>query len=552
MKRKILSFALVLMMFLTMIIPAMTVMADFAGRSGPGEITINAPTNLSIDGQTFTLYQIFELKQYKDSKGNASYIYQTTPPFEDFRFTYNSIVYKLADFFKLPPSDVDYPNPISNIKVYLNAADEIALTTALKAYIESNPAGLNAYKETYTSTDPDQLVIDDLPLGYYMIFGGGKNAADPNGDGDEGNDQITSLCILTTTDPETEVTLKADAPELDKDVFNHTKNDWDKWTDVEIGDIVDFQLTATIPNLRGYTSYTYNVHDKMSAGLTFDPTSVVVEIDGEVFTDYTLVTTGLTDGCTFEIRFNGTAILRDYRNGANVVITYSAMLNGDAVIGAPGNLNDAQLEYSNDLYDNTSKGRTPWKRVKVYTFEIDVEKWYQDAVTGKTPLGGAEFELYRGEETTPIKLFKIDDNTYRLATSKDAVTTDSFVTPADGNIKIKGLDEGTYYLEEIKAPEGFNLLDTRIEVKVVHNAPKAGEYEIQYRTVPSSKTVVVEYLTGTISIENKGGIKFPETGGIGRTIFYIAGTILTLGAGVVLTVYWQTSAKKKEAAEAIR
>ena len=572
MKRKILAFALMTMMLISMMLPAMTMTVSAAGpltgKGGAGEVTINAPTSLSILNETFTLYQVFELKQYVDSKNEPSYVYQMTPPFAAFRFTYNGTSYTLAEFFNLPPIGTAYP--VGKEIVNLSAEDEVALTKALKAYIDANPADFANYKEDFVSNDAVTYKITNLPLGYYMIFGGGKNIKDP-----DGTEDITSLCILTTTDPTTSITLKADAPWIDKDVKNHITNTWDKWTDVNIGDVVEFQLRSEVPNIRGYRpttspagfGYTYIVHDKMSVGLTFDAASVVITIGSTTLaagTDYTL-TAPAADSHTFDIVFNKNLFFDSrFTAGMPIVITYSAMLNENATIGTLENTNEAQLEYSNNPYNESKTGKTPWKKVRVYTFDIDIDKWYEDAVTSKTPLPGAKFEVYKYVETpTPptraiapmtIKLIMVDENTYRVAKPTElANALDYFTTPTNGKVTVKGLDAGTYYLKEVGAPEGFNLLDYDIKV-VIEHTPVGGVHTGVYTVTYYDKdgTVAGTY-TGTndktqtcrIEIENKGGYKFPETGGIGTTIFYIIGSIITVGAGLILLVSYKLSSKKK-------
>ena len=89
-----------------------------------------------------------------------------------------------------------------------------------------------------------------------------------------------------------------------------------------------------------------------------------------------------------------------------------------------------------------------------------------------------------------------------------------------------GLDHGTYYLVETKAPNGYNLLTEAVEVNVV-----ATHKEV---TAESAETIFTVNEKSEITVENKAGIVLPETGGMGTTMIYILGAVMVLGAGVLL------------------
>ncbi|MDD6064898.1 MAG: SpaA isopeptide-forming pilin-related protein, partial [Clostridiales bacterium] len=95
-------------------------------------------------------------------------------------------------------------------------------------------------------------------------------------------------------------------------------------------------------------------------------------------------------------------------------------------------------------------------------------------------------------------------------------------TNAQGKIKISGLDSDTYYLREIKAPAGYNALGQDVEVKITGATTKEdGSDSLTYTTVVAE-------------INNQSGTELPSTGGMGTTVFYILGSVLVLGAAVVL------------------
>ena len=94
---------------------------------------------------------------------------------------------------------------------------------------------------------------------------------------------------------------------------------------------------------------------------------------------------------------------------------------------------------------------------------------------------------------------------------------DSTVVVADatGKATFEGLKAGTYYLEEVAAPTGYNLLADPIKVVI-------------------SATGVSAYANQEAAVANNTGVELPSTGGMGTTIFYTVGGILMAGAAILL------------------
>ena len=251
--------------------------------------------------------------------------------------------------------------------------------------------------------------------------------------------------------------LKADAPTIEKKVWNHGDGDWDDWTDVNIGDTVKFKHESNLPEMEGYDWYWFIVHDSMSAGLTLKMGSFDIYVGGDTtplvrgtsrigayqtgaYADfenencdyivmnsypYTCSTPPNTEysglGVTnFAIIFNP-ALFVDYPTHygphAKIEITYEAELNDEAVIAVSNtpnkyNPNKVYLEYSNNPYETGSSwtpggetGATTEDEVWVYTFELDLYKFTgpggSDAGDlGTTPVPGATFNLYQGGAIT--------------------------------------------------------------------------------------------------------------------------------------------------------
>ena len=100
------------------------------------------------------------------------------------------------------------------------------------------------------------------------------------------------------------------------------------------------------------------------------------------------------------------------------------------------------------------------------------------------------------------------------------------IVAKDGQATVNGLDaDTTYYLEETKAPDGYNKLAERVEVAIVDTNLST--------TIDSD---IWEKGDGGVQITNISGALLPSTGGMGTTLFYVGGGILMAGAAVLLVI----------------
>ena len=314
-----------------------------------------------------------------------------------------------------------------------------------------------------------------------------------------------------------------DTPGTEKEITNSTKNN-KNFTDVSIGDTVDFALYNSTAGSSSMKLTTYAVYDKMSKGLTFDKNSVKVfladkdkkTLSAVADTNYTLNITSQKDGQ--ETEFN-VALTKPYLAGEDfydsaveyVLVTYSAVLNKHAVVGIEGNPNeDVELKYGNDSHVDS----VPGNEVFVYTYGIGVTKLNED---GKA-LAGAKFGLYKTEADASNK-----EHAIAVGTS-DTNGKVAFLNGSNEEMKVQS---GNYFIAELEAPEGYNVYGKVIPISVevsyldaftnntwVENAPKDGFASV---TVTDTKLIV------------------PQTGGYVQYV-YLAGVISLLIGGAMFLV----------------
>ena len=132
-----------------------------------------------------------------------------------------------------------------------------------------------------------------------------------------------------------------------------------------------------------------------------------------------------------------------------------------------------------------------------------------------------------------VELMQKDDTQdYRRALNTEQGITE-VETTSTGKFNIQGLKPGTYWLEETAAPKGYNKLAKRIQVEITEQGTLTIDGKTTENNMPISK----------VNVENKSGSLLPSTGGIGTTIFYIAGAFLVLISGVVLIAKKRTDSK---------
>lgn len=399
---------------------------------------------------------------------------------------------------------------------------ELKGKTGDQALADITPTG-NAFK-TVDST-ATTTTIDGLPAGYYLVVETTAAADVP--------DEETMTKSILQVVGDTNVDIKSGTTTSDKKVkdINDTTgetSDWKDSADWDIGDKVPFKLTATVASdYANYTKgYTLTFHDKEGAGLTFDASSVKVYIGADSTNpidakNYTVTTEGLTDGCTFEVKFENLKKITSVAAGTVIRVEYESTLNEHAVIGSTGNPNESHITYTNNPNDTQhgDKGKTPEDKVIVFTYKLTADKIDADT---KAALKGAGFTLYKkgpaAEGSTEPTWTKIGEEV---------------TGPEMTEFSWTGLDDGDYKLVETKTPDGYN---TMADLEFTISAEHSDGDTPALTSLTGGNKFTGELTKGELkgNIENKKGSTLPSTGGIGTVLFYVGGIALIAGAAALL------------------
>ena len=560
--KKLVSRFMAVLMAMTMILSmSMTAFAADAADAPKGTLTVNN----TVAGKTLDLYQIFTATKNGD---NVAY-------------TLNSAY---EGFFQSKISDAStLTGEALSEKAYAYVKDQVgtdgsngaAFAKDIMGWILGNTTTVEATHTTAT-TGADTTVISGLAYGYYVVYplGATDTSTAP------GNETVKSVAsLVSVTGDDATVNMKSNYPTVDKKIIPaqsgsgitvgaivdaswdgshqmelddennpedtiapHSESDEKKAGDFGIGDTVTYQLTSKVPDMTGYNSYTFKFSDTLSKGL--DLKEVL-----SVKVGNTTLTAKKSGTNTYALAYDQakrtlTVTLNDFytsyknRTGETITVVYTATLNKDAVIGMNPNTNKAVVEYSNDPTTGGTGTSEP-SIVDVHTFDFTIFKYYLKNET-KTALANAEFELYKanGEVAgAKVNIKKVEEGKYRVATPEEIATegfkSDVIVSGTNGKVLVKGLDAGTYYLRETKAPEGYNKLlsDITVEIKANYD-PKTGKltsYSVDYTY--NGKTTNGAAITNKtdspeVAVENKTGAQLPSTGSKGALMVTLAGIVL--------------------------
>lgn len=441
-------------------------------------------------------------------------------------------------------------------KAALLAFDDVTYADAAKlaeALNETNvsdfaklaAANLGTVAKSVDCSTAGDCTISELNAGYYLVV---DSYTDPEG---EKSDALSNYMIRVVGNAE--VKSKHSFPTLDKEIKHNDKDSWGVVGDNQIGDTVEFRTITTVPDTTGYTTYEYTIYDTMSAGLTSNvkaDSGVTIKVNDSTVLDstYYQVTVDGTNANKFSVTINILKAITDGKMAAgdSLYTYYTGVLNAEAKVYDEGKQdNVAYLEYSNNPNNAGDKGKTPEKKVYDWTFKMGINKVNAkgDNLTGAkfvlSKIGTLKVENMNCTAGVPtvttdlIGLIKVKDGQYRVATTSDASESVVYYIDA-GTPVIKGLDDATdYYLYETKSPDGYNLLSApvKFQITVDYSADGTAVAEGKPTVTVDSGAPSSDLSTNVV---NQSGATLPETGGMGTTLFYVLGSILAVGAIVLL------------------
>lgn len=439
---------------------ALLLVASMAGTvfaAGDGSITIENPKA----GETYQAHLIFDVV-YNSDKSAYSYTIASDSQWLTVVQSYAGVT--LSD--EVTDGDGNSFYIITKNDTFSAAAFSKTLQSALEG-----KTGINL------TTANGKATVTGLDLGYYFVSG-------TNG----------ALCNLTTTQPDATIYDKNDVP------FEKSADD----VSVEVGQEVHFELLSKVPDTTGFDTYTYEITDTMSAGLSFSK-DVQVYVDSVLQTDNVTIS-NTEDGTGFSLILD-VMQLQD-QTGKQIKVTYSAVVKESAVSVIQEN--DAQLKYSSDPTDD-SKFAVITDAEKLYTAKIVIDKFETENEDKK--LANAQFVLMNSDGA----FYTYDEETETVGWAAAQQDASVMTTDQNGSAVFLGLEDGVYTLKEIKAPAGYNLLTDTIDITVAGSS--------------SDET----QLTVTAEVANNTGSRLPSTGGTGTKMFYVIGfMMMTVPAAWVL------------------
>ena len=499
--KKIMALMLAAIMMMAMSVTAFAA----EGAKGIRTLTVNAKGGQDLKGQTINLYKLFDVTESVEGQ-NKNYAYTVN--------TETGYKTALASVLGSPitASSTDEQFAAAVLGIGSNDSAEVQkFSNDFTAYALKNSLAATATsgKITESKTSYDFTGLD---AGYYLVYVTG---------GKEIQSSLVTVDATTTT-----VNLKTEAPSITKTADKATVN---------IGDVVAYSVKGSIPDTTGYDQYQYIIHDELSKGLDFvndtkgtacegNSVKVTVAFTGaaDASTAPTTATIDTNNSKKMSLDLSAWVKANQTNKGKEFTVTYYAKVNKDAVVTEK---NNAQLEYGNKPGETTTT--TP-SEAKTPTYPLDILKIKKDS---NVKLAGAKFSLYTSETdakngTNPIKVTGNNGNYVVDSTS----TTTEFVSVEniegkDYNLHVNGLAEGTYYLVETKAPDGFNKLTAPVKITIT----KSADADVTKWTISKDDTPENDKI---IDIANSTGSLLPSTGGRGAIVFAVIAALLVFGVAV--------------------
>ena len=494
--KKIMALMLAAIMMMAMSVTA------FAAET-THSLTVNVKGGQDLKGQTINLYKLFDVTESGEAP-NKNYAYTVNT---QYKATLASVLGISADSkdeaFATAVTKLGSDNS-TDVQNFANTFTTKALEGKLVATATSNKIADSNTTFKFTGLD----------AGYYLVYvTGGKEI------------QSSLVTVDATTNT---VNLKTEAPSITKTADKET---------VSIGQVVKYTVTGSIPDTTGYDQYQYIIQDGLSKGLDFVNDAKGIACIGNkvavkvAFTDKTDASAAPTEAIIatdnskkMSLDLSVWVRTNQANKGKTFTVTYYAKVNANAVVTEK---NNAQLEYGNKPGETTTT--TP-SEAKTPTYPLDILK-IKKGTNSEEKLAGAKFSLYTsaGDAKNGENAIKVSGSNGNYVVDPASATTEfesvENIEEKGYNLRVNGLAEGTYYLVETKAPDGFNKLTAPVVIKIT----KSTEADVNNWTISKDGT---EENDKVIDIANSTGSILPSTGGRGAIAFAVIAALLVFGVAV--------------------
>lgn len=461
------------------VVMAMSLAVPAMAEETGGTITVTGTSDT-----VYTIYKMFDITQV-----NGGYTYNAATDSDWIKFDEDDNFPNVSNYITIDEDGYVYWK-----KATVSAADGAALAELARAYVKSKAI----------TSDVTVKVGNSISLtenGYYLLV--------PN------NDSASGVQVVYGGEPVT-MTEKVAAPGLpnvEKKVQEDSTNAYGDANTVDIGQTVSFQTTISA----AAHASNYVLHDTLDQSFQLNKDSFSVTKNGTPVSagdDYTVVTNEPTDGCSFHVKFSDSFCSSLAKND-KILVSYTADFNPGKTIPPLGSDEITAHAHENTTWlTHTDENiKTNVDSTSTYTYRIDVTK-----TDGTNPLAGAGFVLKDKDN----KYYKQDASTGAV-TWVDSISgaTELKTTNSSHVVTFFGIDAENYTLIENTVPGGY-----------------IGQTDMNISTINDTLGK-----NNALTVVNTLGTQLPETGGMGTTIFYIAGSILMLGAAVLLITKKRTKAE---------
>lgn len=525
-----------------------------------GSITINRVNDANKDN-TFKAYQIFKAKvvDEKDKGKVASDIEWANDDIDSKVITaikgstqYQKLVDKglaealaddaaapvVAEWLSVNVTDTNASSASSSEGTRVAPGDVLYAIAA--AVTDETPAG-NAIPVDTSWTRPNITSDGRYGDGYYLFVSDSLKADKPN-------TGTSPIFAIVGGDPVV-VTEKTSIPTVDKQILKDStnktadpaSNDWANYGDSQIGQDIDYKLTGTVAdNTSPEDLHVYIVNTN---------TNTKTEVKEGFKATVTPAADTQKNSELLKVSFEDLKAVKD-ANGtiavdkdSKVVVTYKARLTSDVSYEVDGNRNTVKLVYSNNPMGEGT-GTSTEKTVADYAFALDVTKVAQDDPTKKLEAGFKVQVLENADNNLVGKWLSADGSLVNEASAHEFKTDKT-----TGEVKIPGLDAGTYQITETTTPAGYNTI-APFTIIVAPNYDSNGKLAGLQATVKDSGMVKADKATAAtipVTIQNKKGSGLPLTGLNGVTFTWIAGgAVLCIGVAHLIRSRKQAEESEQE------